>query len=130
MSTVLVIDDSPEMHRLYRTVLHGTGHRLVTARSGAEALLVMGMHFPELVLLDLAMPEMDGFAFLRVLRQSPEWAKVPVIVITAFGTANDLDATRQLGVAAHFVKADFSVKQLRTRIAECLGPSPAQAIAS
>jgi CheY-like chemotaxis protein len=123
MGNILVVDDNPGMHQLYRVALQRTGYRVLTATSGADALLVMGMHFPDLILLDLAMPEMDGFAFLRLVRQQPEWAKVPVIVITAFGTGDDMQVTKELGVVAHLVKADFSVKHLRAKIAECLGPA-------
>lgn len=131
MSTILAIDDSPEMHRLYRIALQRPGYRLCFAKSGSDALLVMGNHFPDVILLDMAMPGMDGLAFLRLLRQQPEWEKIPVIMITAFGTGEDTAATRDLGVAAHFVKAGFSMKQLRAQIDECLGlPAPATATAA
>ncbi len=121
MSNILVADDSPEMHRLYRTALERSGYRLRFASSGSEALLVMGMHFPDLIILDMAMPQMDGLEFLRLIRQTPEWKKIPVILITAFGAAGQIEATRQFEVAAHFVKANFSIKQLRARIADLLG---------
>ncbi len=125
MSSVLIVDDNPEMHRLYRTALQRCGYRLLAATTGAEALLAMSMHLPDLILLDLAMPEMDGVAFLQVLRNEPEWRVVPVIVITAFGTVNDLEMTKRLGVAGHLVKAAFSIKQLRAQIEACIGSSGA-----
>ncbi|HEV2294512.1 MAG TPA: response regulator [Tepidisphaeraceae bacterium] len=120
MNTILAIDDSPHMHRLYRTALQRPGYRLLIAASGAEALLVMGNHFPDVILLDMAMPEMDGLTFLRLLREQPEWQKVPVIMITAFSTGEDTAATRHLDVVAHFVKSCFSLKQLRAQIDRCL----------
>jgi CheY-like chemotaxis protein len=123
MSTILVIDDNPDMHRLYKTALQRPGYRLLQASSGADALLVMGDHFPDVIVLDLAMPTMDGVEFLRVLRQQPEWRTVPVIVITAFSTGNGLEFTKELGVADHFVKGNFSIKDLRARIAERLNPA-------
>ncbi len=122
-STILVVDDSPEMHRLYRIALNRPEYRLLTATSGSGALLAMGMHMPDVILLDLAMPEMDGIAFLKVLRQTPEWQDVPVIVLSAFGTGGDFAATQQLDVAEHFVKGGFSLKELRARIDACLGAS-------
>ncbi len=64
---------------------------------------------------------MDGLAFLRVVRDAPEWRHVPVIMITAFGTADDVRATGRFGVAAHLQKASFSGKELRARVAEHLG---------
>ena len=121
MSTILVVDDNPQMHQLYRTALARSGYRLLVANSGAEALLVLSNHFPDLILLDLAMPTMDGIEFLRVLREQPEWQTIPVVVITAFSTGNGLEVTKDLGVVAHFVKAAFSVKDLRAQIAKALG---------
>src|SRR4051794_28086312 len=121
MGNVLVIDDNEAMHQLYRVTLQRTGLRLLTAKSGAHALLVMGSHFPDVIVLDLAMPEMDGFEFLRLVRAQPEWTKIPVIVITAFCTGEDIKTTKDLGVIAHLVKADFSVKKLRAVIQEHLG---------
>lgn len=120
MNTILAIDDSPHMHRLYRTALQRPGFRLLTAASGAEALLVMRNQFPDVILLDMAMPEMDGLTFLRLLREQPEWHKVPVIMITAFSTGEDTEATRDLDVMAHLVKSRFSLKELRAQIDECL----------
>jgi CheY-like chemotaxis protein len=121
MSTILVVDDNPQMHQLYRAALARSGYRLLVANSGAEALLVLSNHFPDLILLDLAMPTMDGLEFLRVLREQPEWRNIPVIVITAFSTGNGLECTKDLGVVGHMVKAAFSVKELRAQIAKSLG---------
>ena len=125
MSTILVVDDNPQMHQLYRVALARSGYRLLVANSGAEALLVLSNHFPDLILLDLAMPTMDGIEFLRVLREQPEWQTIPIVVITAFSTGNGLEVTKELGgVVGHFVKSDFSVKDLRALIAKSLGKCP------
>jgi CheY-like chemotaxis protein len=116
MSTILVVDDQPQIQQLYRTVLRRGGYEVVVASNGFEALHAMEAHFPDLILLDMAMPEMDGVAFLQIIRQTPEWATVPVILITAFATEAKVGLAHQLGVVDHFVKADFSVKELRRRI--------------
>lgn len=130
MGNVLLIDDNEAMHNLYRVALKQTGYRLLTAKSGAEALLVMGSHFPDIIVMDLAMPEMDGFQFLRLVREQPEWAKIPVIVSTAFCTGEDIAATKHLGAVAHLVKADFSVKKLRAVIQEHLGAATGAPVAN
>ena len=124
MSSILVVDDNPQMHQLYRTALARSGYRLLVANSGADALLVLSNHFPDLILLDMAMPTMDGLAFLRVLREQPEWRNIPVLLISAFSTGNGLELTKELGVAGYFVKASFSVKDLRAQIAKCLEGRP------
>jgi CheY-like chemotaxis protein len=116
MSTILVVDDQPQIQQMYRAVLRRGGYDVVVASNGLEALRAMETRFPDLILLDMAMPEMDGVAFLQIIRQTPEWARIPVILITAFATETKVEMAHVLGVVDHFVKADFSVKELRRRI--------------
>lgn len=121
--TILIVEDSAELVQLYRVALGPSGYRFLVAGDGREALLAMGMHEPDVILLDMAMPGMDGLEFLRVLRDAPEWRHVPVIMITAFGTADDVRATGRFAVAAHMLKAGFSCRELRERVAACLAHS-------
>ena len=72
---------------------------------------------PDLILLDLMMPVMDGLSFLRVLRQNPQWSDVPVIVVTAKPSEDEAhDEARLLGARECFVKAQFTLDQLFTSI--------------
>jgi CheY-like chemotaxis protein len=112
MNTILVVDDQPQIQQMYRAVLRKSGYDVVVASNGFEALHAM------------AMPKMDGVAFLQILRQTPQWADIPVILITAFATEDKVSMARALGVNDHFVKADFSVKDLRARIEQHLKPKP------
>ena len=129
MSTILVVDDQPQIQQMYRTVLRRSGYEVVVASNGFKALHAMESHFPDLILLDMAMPELDGVAFLQIIRQTPEWARIPVILITAFASEAKVELARLLGVVDHFVKADFSVKELRRRIELHLAQRPAKVVA-
>ncbi len=80
---VLVVDDDAEMRRRLRTVLGRQGFAVREAGDGAEALASVRAARPGLVLLDLTMPVMDGFAFLRALRAMPGGDEVPVVVLSA-----------------------------------------------
>jgi DNA-binding response OmpR family regulator len=122
MYTILVIDDEPQIRELFRVALTRQGYTVATAPNGSDGLLALEMCLPDLILLDLAMPEMDGIAFLRVLRESEEWARLPVIVLTAFGTPDQLFASQNLGISDRLNKAQFTVRELRERIARCLEP--------
>lgn len=120
MSTILIVDDEPRIRDLLRNVLASLGHKLCVARNGSEALLALEVARPDLILLDVAMPDMDGIQFLKILRETPEWASTPVILMTAFATAEQHAAADYLNVAGHLTKASFSVRELRTRVAEHL----------
>jgi CheY-like chemotaxis protein len=81
---VLVVDDDAEVRDVVRITLHGAGLKTAEAINGRAALDWMDRNpLPNLILLDLMMPEMDGFAFLDRVRDDPEWREVPVVVLTA-----------------------------------------------
>ncbi len=80
---VLVVDDDPGARDRLRTVLHREGWTVAEAANGEEALAIVAHRPPQLILLDLMMPVMDGFAFLHALRERPGCADIPVVVLTA-----------------------------------------------
>jgi CheY-like chemotaxis protein len=81
--SVLVVDDDPETREMVRRILEREGLRVTEAENGRVALEVVARDVPSLILLDLVMPEMDGFEFVLLLRQSPTGKDVPVVVLTS-----------------------------------------------
>jgi PAS domain S-box-containing protein len=81
--TVLVIDDDESMREIVERTLHGAGYQVATAANGNEGLLAVEARSPGLIVLDLMMPEMDGFEFLRRLKENPRHFHLPVVVATA-----------------------------------------------
>jgi CheY-like chemotaxis protein len=81
--SVLVVDDEESNRDLLRRLLEREGWQVAEAANGREALDTVGQSVPALIMLDLMMPEMDGFEFLQVLRGSEAWRHIPVIVLTA-----------------------------------------------
>ena len=86
---VLIVDDEPEMRRLARTALERNGWSVVEAANGEEGLAFVARSIPRVILLDLSMPIMDGFGFLKELRQRPGCEQVPVVVLTALDLTPD-----------------------------------------
>jgi CheY-like chemotaxis protein len=81
--TVLVVDDEESAREMLRRTLQNEGWQVATVANGRQALETIRSGVPQLILLDLLMPEMDGFEFLQVLRERPEGKQVPVIIMTA-----------------------------------------------
>ncbi len=81
--TVLVVDDEARSRRLLTDLLEGEGVTVIEAEGGSEALRLLGEVHPDLVLLDLLMPETDGFEFVRAVRGDPRWEGLPILVVTA-----------------------------------------------
>jgi len=86
---VLVVDDEPAMRSLTRAILEKEGWAVSEAPNGIVALEVMRRERPSLILLDLAMPEMDGFAFAAEVRRHPEWRSIPIVVLSAKDLTNE-----------------------------------------
>ncbi|MBI3177311.1 MAG: response regulator transcription factor [Chloroflexi bacterium] len=110
--TVLVVDDEERLTSLVKTYLEQVGFRAVTARNGREALFVARQEKPDLIVLDLMMPEMDGYEFLRLHRKERE---TPVILLTAKVEDADKILGLELG-ADDYVTKPFSPRELVARV--------------
>src|ERR1044072_2529305 len=101
---LLVVDDEPNLLRAVGACLRGEGFDVVTARSGAEALVRVAETVPDLIVSDIRMPGMDGYQLARQLRSSPRTALTPVVFLTAKDeTADRIEGFRP-GVDAYLVK--------------------------
>jgi DNA-binding response OmpR family regulator len=110
--TILVIDDQANVRALLKDYLSNQGYRIVQAQDGQQGLFVARHEHPDLVLLDIMMPNMDGFQFLSAFRKESE---IPVIVITARDEETDTVLGLELG-ADDFVVKPFRMRELVARI--------------
>ncbi len=109
---VLVIDDEPQIRRALRAGLEPDGYTVLLAASGEEGLDMAALHKPDLVILDLAMPGIDG---LEVCRQLRGWSQVPILVLSVHEGEADKVAALDLG-ADDYVTKPFSLEELRARL--------------
>ncbi len=115
MPQIMVVDDDPDTVSILARHLQREGFAAIEAISGSECLRIVHEYHVDVILLDLMMPEMDGFQVCRALKQDPETADIPVIMITA---RDDLDARAEgmrLGVSDFLAKPVFR-RQLANRI--------------
>ena len=109
---VLVADDEPRITKLVALTLHDEGFRVVTASGGEEALKKAEEVRPDIVLLDIVMPDLDG---IEVMRQLREWRPVPVILLTAKGSTSDKAKGLDLG-ADDYIAKPFHPDELAARV--------------
>jgi adenylate cyclase len=112
MSTVMFVDDNVVNRQLLTRVLQLDGHDVITAADGREALDELGRHHVDVVVLDLMMPVMDGFAFLRALRADRAREQVPVVVYSAMSDEHSKSRAAALGAEAFVVKSRVGVEEL------------------
>jgi CheY-like chemotaxis protein len=101
---ILLVDDNEDAVRSLEKLLNVLGHEARAATSGRAALAEGGSFMPDIVLLDLGMPEMDGFETAAAIRMEAWGAHVRIIALTGWGQQEDIRRTREAGFAAHLVK--------------------------
>ena len=104
MARVLVVDDEPDVLLLCRLNLEQRGHEVLEAPNGDSALELARSGSPDLVVLDLMLPGIDGYQVLQALRADEETSGVPVLVLTAKSLQADRERSRQLGASAFLTK--------------------------
>jgi CheY-like chemotaxis protein len=104
MGRVLVVDDEPDVLLLCRLNLQQQGHEVLEAPNGGAALDVVRSQLPDLIVLDLMLPGIDGYEVLETLAKDDSTAKIPVLVLTAKSLRADRERSRQLGAAAFLTK--------------------------
>ena len=112
---ILAVDDQPQNLRLLDAVLSPHGYQVLTASSGEEAVEKLGQTVPDLVLLDIVMPGIDGYEVCRRIRGNPDTEFLPVVMITASGDQEKISAI-QAG-ADDFVSKPFNQRELLARVA-------------
>jgi CheY-like chemotaxis protein len=121
---VLVVDDEPDVRDVLVRTLERQGWTAATANDGCDALEAVAAQPPDLILLDLMMPRMDGFEFVAELRKRPEWRAIPIVVVTAKSLTNGDREMLEGHVQKVLRKGDFShdqlLNELRDIVAECV----------
>lgn len=116
---LLLIDDDPNLILLVKDYLEFSGYEVVTASHGREALTVLGQEIPDLIICDVMMPEMDGYAFVAEVRNNPQWSLIPIIFLSARGQSKDKIKGLTTGADVYMVKP-FEPEELVAQVQSTL----------
>jgi CheY-like chemotaxis protein len=116
MSYVLIVDDDPDGCEIIHRYLQQSQINSRVSPNGHEALRELLLETPDAIILDVRMPEMDGISLLEVLRSYLRWDQLPVVIVTAHASREDLDRAAELGVSHVFQKSNLKLPELL----ECL----------
>ena len=123
--TVIVhADDEPDIRLVIQAALAPLGIDVVSAANGEEGLRLVVKEKPDLVLLDILMPGMDGFAVCAALREHPQHKETPIVMLTALSQVKDIERSATVGATGYMIKP-VDVSRLRHKIIELLGPPSA-----
>lgn len=116
---VLIVDDEPNIVISLEFLMEQAGYAIDVARTGDEAIARIGEFAPDLILLDVMLPGMSGFDICQIVRQSPEWEHIKIIMLTAKG--RDVEVSKGLALGANaYITKPFSTKDLLAEVANQL----------
>ena len=116
---ILVIEDTEDNRQIVRDLLTSVGYELIEAVDGAEGVAMAQTHRPDLILMDIQLPQMDGYEATRRIRAIPDLAHVPIIAVTSYALSGDEAKTRAAGCDGYVAKP-FSPRHLLAKIREYL----------
>jgi len=121
MKTVLVIEDEEALQRMLSAKLSSEGLTVLQASNGQEGLRIIDTKHPDLILLDMVMPQMDGIHVLRALHSTPTDKRIPVIVLSNLSNDESVAESMENGVFDYLIKSDWSLEDVAKKVKEKLG---------
>ena len=115
MKKILIVDDEPSILMALEYAFKKQNFEVFIARDGSEALQIIETNIPDVVLLDIMMPKVDGYQTLKIIKENENLTKVKVVFLTAKSKKADIEKGMDLGVDKYFTKP-FSVKKIITEI--------------
>jgi len=104
MALILVVDDSPTVGSTVQWILHNQGHRVQVVRDGLAALSALSLKVPDLILLDIRLPNIDGVKLCGMIRSNSRLAKVPIVMLSGFSGEDSIQRAFEAGANDYMVK--------------------------
>lgn len=121
MEKIVFVEDETTLQKMLSAALKEAGYDVITASDGEAGLAAVQAEKPDLVLLDLILPKMDGFTVLGEIKKDEATARIPVIVLTNLESAEDVGKVVALGATTYLVKANYDLPDIVAKVKEVLG---------
>ena len=114
--TVLVVEDEEFTLKAYKVKLEKAGFEVLIAKDGSEAVNYLKKDPPDIVLLDLMLPYLNGFEVLEQIKATAQWKQIPVIITTNLGQDQDIERGKKLGATDYLIKSDVKINDIVKKI--------------
>lgn len=121
MAKILIVEDDQALSQVLQKKLEFNGYEVATAPDGEAAMTELGKSKPDLILLDIVMPKMNGYEVLEKIHSDPSLSPIPVIIISNSGQPVEIERTKELGAADYIIKANFEPNEVLDKIDAHLG---------
>ena len=120
MAKILIVDDSPTELHILSQILEAQGHRALTASDGEAGISLAREEIPDLILMDVVMPGMNGFKATRTISKDPDTSSIPIIMLSSKDQTTDMEWAKRQGAKGYLVKP-VDGRELLSKIGELLG---------
>jgi DNA-binding response OmpR family regulator len=120
MKKILLIEDDPFLSEIYMTKFEEAGFEISAAQDGMLGLAKIKEYMPDLLLLDIVMPNMDGFELLRAIKQDAELKHIPVVILSNLGEQENVEKGFEFGAEAYIIKAHYTPTEVVAKVKEIL----------
>ena len=117
---VLIVEDDEMISSMYKMKLDAGGYEVLIADNGADGLETAKKEKPDMILLDVILPQLDGFSVLEGLKENEGTKNIPVMVLTNLGTEEDMEKGKKMGAVDYIVKANLTPAEVINKVAEHL----------
>ncbi len=118
--TVLLVEDDEMLHNMYTQKFTKEGYAVLSGYTGSEGIQIAEEKQPDIILLDIIMPKMDGFAALKKLKKNAVTKNIPVILLTNLGQEEDIQKGKELGAIDYFIKANHTPQEVVDKVKSVL----------
>lgn len=123
MEKILFIEDESVLQKTFEKTLRSEGYEMLSALDGEAGFNLAKREKPDLILLDLILPKLNGFEVLKKLKEDPETKEIPVIILTNLERMTDIDKALELGATTYLVKVDYSLGEVMEKVKKTLKES-------
>ena len=117
---ILIIEDDNILQEALREFLTAEGFETLSALDGEDGIKIGKEKKPDLILLDIILPKMDGYEVLKVMKEDESAKNIPIIILTNLGSLNDVEKALNLGATTYLIKADYKLAEVTNKIKEVL----------
>jgi DNA-binding response OmpR family regulator len=124
MAKILFVEDDPLIIKIYTTRLTADGHQVISADEGQTGLALAQKELPDLMVLDIMMPKMDGFGVLTAVRSMAQLKNIPILIYSNLAQEDEIARAKKLGATEFVIKANVSPTEMVNKIKQYLGQTP------
>lgn len=119
-TSVLIIEDDSYISDMYKIKLESENFEVIIANNGLEGIKTLEKRRPNIVLLDVVMPQMDGFSVLKTIKKNPKLKEIPIVLLTNLSQKENVEKGFELGAAGYIIKAHFTPSEVVAKIKDIL----------